>query len=231
VGDAEARLWSPEGSEALSYLTGERHLTLGTIRAARLGVTPGVRIPTKDGGTYSARGVVIPWFDGDRLALVKIRQPEGERLRYAEAFRDRPTLYPDRRAIQPGRPLVLVEGEFDALLLGQELDGLAAVATLGGTGSSKPEPAILGYLVAAPTWFLGFDADDAGDRAAARWEGTRARRVRPPDGFKDWTEARQGGVCLRRWWADRLGVTWLPYSWDHLAGMRWGPAVIGFQSL
>ena len=64
----------------------------------------------------------IPWLDRDRLALVKIRQPEGKR---AEVRRSVPR--PPERSIQaprrsgPGMPLVIVEGEFDALLLGQEL--------------------------------------------------------------------------------------------------------------
>src|SRR5438477_634121 len=78
VVEAESRLWSSEGVEALAYLTGSRRLTLGTIRTARLGYSPGVRLATNDGRTYPARGIVIPWFDGDRLALLKIRQPEGD---------------------------------------------------------------------------------------------------------------------------------------------------------
>jgi CHC2 zinc finger/Toprim-like len=224
VAEAEARLWSPEGVDARANLTGPRGLTLGTIRAARLGWTPGVRVPTKAGGSFSARGVVIPWYEGDRLALVKLRQPDRERPRYAEAFRDRPALYPGRRVIRPGRPVVVVEGEFDALLLGQELADLAAVVTLGGTGSTKPEPGILGSMLAAAPWFIATDSDDAGDRAAVQWAWTRATRVRPPKG-KDWTHSAQGGIGLRRWWADYLGVPFRPYSWEHLAGMRWGPAI------
>ena len=75
--EAAGRLWTPEGTEALAYLH-DRGLTDETIQAARLGVVDSVSIPTRDGDRcYQARGVVIPWFDGDRLALVKIRQPEG----------------------------------------------------------------------------------------------------------------------------------------------------------
>jgi hypothetical protein len=224
VVESEARLWSPEGKDALAYLTRSRALHGATIRAARLGWTPGIGIPRKEGGTYKVRGIVSPWFDGDRLALVKIRQPEGDRQKYAEAFRDRASLYPGRQVIRPAYPLVIVEGEFDALLLGQELDDLAAVATLGGTGSTKPEPIILGSMLTAFPWFVATDADDSGDKAAARWESTRARRVRPPEPSKDWTDARRSGVNLRRWWADYLGVPFLPYSWEALAGWRWGPA-------
>ena len=90
VTEAAARLWTPEGTAALAYLH-SRGLTDETIKAARLGVVASVSIPTREGGRcYQARGVVIPWFDGDRLALVKIRQPEGTKPKYAEAYRDRP---------------------------------------------------------------------------------------------------------------------------------------------
>ena len=61
-----------------------------------------------------------------------MRQPEGVRPKYAEVFRhpDRPpTLYPRPEAVRPGRAVVLTEGEFGALLLGQALGELAAVVT------------------------------------------------------------------------------------------------------
>jgi CHC2 zinc finger/Toprim-like len=230
VADAEARLWSPEGADALAYLTGPRRcLSPATIRAARLGWTPGVMVPTRDGDrSFRALGVVIPWFHGDRLALVKIRQPDDRRPKYAEAFRDpaRLVCYPSPATIRPGRPLVLVEGEFDALVLGQELAGLAAVVTLGSASSPLTDD-ILTRLLSAPRWFIATDADGPGDKAAARWPD-QARRVRPPEPFKDWTEARQGGVDLRLWWwRDILpGVGRPPlFTWDDLAGWRWGPAV------
>ncbi len=224
VAGSSARLWTPEGAEALAYLTGPRCLAPGTIRAARLGWTPGARVPKRDGGTYETRGIVIPWFDGDRLALAKIRQPDGYRPKYVEAYRDRPGLYPGRQAIRPGRPLIVVEGDFDALILGQELGELAAVVTLG-SASGRPDPGIFASMLAAPRWFLATDADDAGDKAAGRWPA-RSRRARPPAPFKDWTEARQGGVDLSRWWSDRLGGDEAPplFAWDDLAGRRWGPA-------
>ncbi len=93
------RLWTPEGSDALAYLIG-RGLTDATIRAARLGVVPSLALPGRP------RGIVIPWFDGDRLTLVKVRQPEGREPKYREVFRDRARLtgiYPGRRR-HPARP-------------------------------------------------------------------------------------------------------------------------------
>ena len=224
---AAARLWSPEGAEALAHLTGPRCLSPETIRAARLGWTSGASVPTRDGDrSYRALGLVIPWFLGGRLALVKVRQPEGRRPKYAEAFRDPARLVgdPGPATVRPGRPLVVVEGEFDALALGEALGEMATVVTLG-SASARPEPAALGVMLAARQWCVATDADPAGDKAADGWPA-RARRVRPPEPFKDWTEAKAAEVDLSRWWRDILaGIDRPPlYVWDDLARWRWGGA-------
>jgi hypothetical protein len=112
-------------------------------------------------------------------------------------------------SVRPGTPLVIAEGEFDALLLGQELGELAAVVTLGSSSSIRSEAAILALMRPAPVWYLATDADEAGDSAASGWP-PRARRVKPPAPAKDWTEAAQFGVNLRRWWIDRLGGIEIP---------------------
>ena len=178
VEDAAARLWTPEGADALAYLRG-RGLTEATIKAARLGWTPRVSIPVKDGTRFwDVSGIVIPWMDRDRLAMVKIRRPEGSEPKYAEAFRDRPAIFPAPSVVRPGKPLVIVEGEFDALLLGQELADLAAVVTLG-SASARPEGSTYLAMLAAPTWYLAHDADDAGDKAASGWPA-RARSSQAP---------------------------------------------------
>ncbi len=204
VQDASERIWMPEGGNAVAYLEG-RGLTAETIRRHRLGWVPSVMLPTRDGVRYwRASGITLPWLDGDRLTLLKIRQPEGAKLRYAEAFRDRPTFFPAQSVVRPGEPLVIAEGEFDALLLGQELRELAAVVTVG-SASTGPDAAILGKFLIASRWYLALDGDEAGDRAALKWPAP-ARRVRPPTPHKDWTEARQAGIDLRRWWVDRIGM-------------------------
>ncbi len=215
--------YTRQGKRTL-YLRG-RGLTDYTIRQARLGWTPCASIPIQDGARFwNVRGIVIPWLDRDRLALVKIRRPEGSEPKYAEAFRDRPTLYPGPEAIRPGKPLVIVEGEFDALLLGQALGDLAAVVTIG-PASIRPEGSTLLAMLAAPVWNLAHDADPAGDKAAEGWPA-RAARVRPPGPYKDWTEAHQAGIDLRRWWTDRLGGTEAPplFAWEELSTWRWGHA-------
>jgi hypothetical protein len=215
----------PEVRATLAYLEG-RGLTHETIRRRRLGWTPDVKLPTADGRrTWRAEGIIIPWFDGNRLAMVNIRQPDRRKPKYAAAFRDRPRVYPGPEAIRPGTPLIAVEGEFDAMLLGQELGDLACVVTLG-SASSRPEGELNRAMLRCPRWFAAHDADDAGDRAAAAWP-SRAVRVRPPAPDKDWTEAHQGGVNLRRWWSDRLAGIGAPErsTWDELAARRWGPGL------
>ena len=227
---AERRLWEPAGADALEYLHG-RGLTDETIRAARLGWTP-----RADGVAWKPPGIVIPWFHGNRLALVKVRPPDAWRAqfpddrrppKYLEAFRDpaRLVCYPGPEVIRAGLPLVIVEGELDCLLLAQELAELASVVTLG-SASSKPTLAILERMLAAAPWFSALDGDDAGDKAATEWP-PRARRRRPPGPFKDWTDAHQAGVNLRRWWSELLDGNDQPllFTWEELRIMRWGTAL------
>jgi hypothetical protein len=131
VDEAEVRLWTPSGSIGRSYLTKWRRcLTPETIRAAHLGWTF-----KDDNVPWGAMGIIVPWFNACRLARVKIRVHDGWRQKfpkgklppkYLELFRDPALvgLYPGPEVIRPGRPVVIVEGEFDALLLGQELSDL-----------------------------------------------------------------------------------------------------------
>jgi hypothetical protein len=211
VETASERIWTPEGANGLAYLHG-RGLNDPTIRAARLGFKPE--------GWPS--GIVIPWLDADQLTLVKIRRLGSFKgPKYIEVYRDRPRIYPGLEGIPPGKPLIIVEGEFDALLLGQELGELAAVITLG-SASSKPEGSIYLAMLPAPVWYLAHDGDDAGDNAASGWPD-RARRVRPP--AKDWTEARQAGVELRRWWVENAFPLTGPFAGEEAAAIReFGPS-------
>jgi DNA primase len=160
-----------------------------------------VSIPVKDGTRFwDVSGIVIPWMDRDRLAMVKIRRPAGSEPRYVEAFRDRPTIFPAPSVVRPGKPLVIVEGEFDTLLLGQELVNLVAVVTLG-SASSRPDGSTHLAMLAAPNWYLAHDADGGGEKAASGWPD-RARRVRPPVPFNDWTDAFKARIDLCRWWIE-----------------------------
>ena len=229
VEDAAARLWTPEGADALDYLQG-RGLTEATIRAARLGWTPGRAIPDRGRGRDS--GESLASSSPGSMATAWRWSRSAARGEEAEVRRSVPR--PARRSFRPPRSFDLAsrwsiaEGEFDALLLGQALGDLAAVVTLG-SASSKPEASILSGDAGRRPVVLATDADDAGDKAASGWPA-RAIRVRPPAPYKDWTEAADAGVNLPRWWTDRLGGIEAPAlsTWDELARQamgtgRWRP--------
>lgn len=199
-----ARLWEASGAEGLAMLRA-RGLPDAVIRGAGLGWTPGVSVPMADGIRFARfRGVTIPWFSPDGLELLKIRQPDGRQPRYAEAYRRRPTHYPGipLSMIDAGWPIVVVEGELDAILLGWQLDRMAAVITMG-SASSRPTEAMRVELHRLGPIFLATDADEAGERCARTWP-RRGVRVRPPTPHKDWTEAHLAGLDLRRWWTAHL---------------------------
>ena len=202
VEESAHRIAHGDGDDALKYLITERFLAWETIRQHRLGWTPPISVPSSQPDRcFRVTGIVIPWFDGDRLSMVKVRREGDVKPKYIDVFRDRPTVYPGYGAIRPRTPLLAVEGEFDAMLLGQELGDRASVITLGGA-SARPDDRTRIAMSLCPERYAAHDADIAGDRAAAAWS-INARRVRPPAG-KDWTDARAQDIDLRSWWSQVL---------------------------
>ena len=213
VAEAEARLWAPGGETALIYLR-RRGLRDETIRAARLGLVDGpARVPWKP------TGITIPWFEWGRLVYLNVRgsprwlrrfdgRPKNKKPpKYLCGYREGAVLYPSVASVRPFRPLVVVEGEFEAILLGQEIGDLASVVTTGAA-SEVPGPRLMRYLQISPRWFLAMDADAAGEKLAVGdptkgskrdWPSS-ARRVKPPAPAKDWTEHAQAGGDLRAFW-------------------------------
>ncbi len=196
VQEAERRLWG-DGEHAEGcrrYLRVARGLSDESIRAGRLGMVnvPIAWMPGKP------CGISLPWFDADRLTLLRVRQPNSFPIRYVEAYRDRPSVYPSLDAIRPGAPLVVVEGEFDCLLMRQELADLASVVT-AGSAASWPPGDVLEAAKKPSRIYLAHDNDDAGDKAGAPWPAG-STRVRPPIG-KDWTDAYLRKINLREYWA------------------------------
>jgi hypothetical protein len=220
VETAQKNLWAPQGEKALAYLQ-RRGLEHETIKAARLGITTRVAIPKRDGsGNWTARGITIPWFDGDRLALVKIRQPDGRTPKYGEAYRHNAGIFPGPSSLRPGKPLIFCEGEFDCLLLRQELEEYDLAVTTLGSASSRVSQAIQDRMLMAPTWFAALDGDQAGDKSAATWPA-RAKRIRPPAPYKDWGEVHAAGFNMIRYiWG---GILKRPVSPPEvLLAQRWG---------
>ena len=75
-------------------------------------------VPIKEGDRcFPFSGITLPWREGARLARIKIRRIDDGKPKYSEAYSDRPLIYPDPAVIRPGKPLIICEGEFDAMLL------------------------------------------------------------------------------------------------------------------
>jgi DNA primase len=213
VSEASERLWGPGGEDARAYLRG-RGLTDETIKDRGLGYALNAMVPTKDDDRrFLFSGIVIPWRNGTRLTRIKIRRIDDGKPRYAEAYSDRPLIFPDPAAVRPGKPLIVCEGEFDCLLLGQQLPE-ASVITLG-SASARTDPAVLSRMLSAPRWFVALHADPAGDSAAAKFPA-RAIRVRPPVDLplKDWGDVHAGGWNrIRYHWGRHLPLS---KSWEEL---------------
>jgi hypothetical protein len=223
--EAYRRLWTDEGRDALDYLRG-RGLTEDTIRAARLGFVVHAWKWENKCSSLCVPAVTIPWFDRGAVPRVKIRRLDSDDDKCRSLGPSKPPLlFPDVH-IAAGSNVIIVEGEFDALLLGQALEGIATVATLGAA-QAEPNAAILDRLIAAKAIFAAQDADEAGDKAAAKWTALRRSiiRVRPPVG-KDWGDVHARHIDIRRWWIDRLAGDENPplFTWAELSTWRWGPS-------
>jgi|GEM_PF-578236 len=199
VAEAEKRLWGPKGGKA-PHLRG-RGLPDEAIRAARLGVIGPTPVPYKDRpGRYTTAGVTIPWFGPDgRLELLKVRRPAGCDPKYHATYWGRPSLYAPF-GLRPGFPLIVCEGEFDAILLGWELRDHADVVTLG-SASGEPDRRALRVMTNAPRLFIATDGDGAGFKAARRLRKLFPLAIRVWPAAKDWcdTHKKWPGMIAYAW--------------------------------
>ncbi len=199
------------GRKVWHYLRAHRGLTPDTLRAAMLGFNRDWRLLEE--GIRCPPGIHIPCMVDGQLWYVKARLPkraggpsprEGKPLPKYMALRgSRPALFNADRLVG-ARVAVVVEGEFDALLLGQFLPAGWAAVTMGGAGL-LPGPAFLPYFLPLERVLLRLDNDPAGAAALAAWRALlpMAEPLPPlPGAAKDITDFWRGGGELRAW----LGV-------------------------
>lgn len=215
VAEAVYHLWATEGQRARAWLIQQRRLTEETIKEAHLGYNPGERrVPRTSWGLppdpehpnlWLPRGVVIPWWIQGELWRVNIRRPltrkqsaDGQQ-KYIQAPGGSVGLYGADR-LSSDRAAVLVEGEFDALLIGQEAGDLVTAVATGSTTGGHRMRWILA-LARVPLVLVSFDADDAGEGAAGYWMSAlppdRRRHWRPA--WEDPTQMARDGVDVRQW--------------------------------
>jgi DNA primase len=205
-------LWGEYGAEALAVLR-NRGLTDETIRTARLGcVTQGFALRPDEWGLslnltmpqkFIGPGIIIPWYLDGQIWLLNRRQEltsaqvEQGVPKYVILPGSTKALY-SIRPLDGTLPVVLVEGEIDALTLHQEAgDLVTAVATGSATGARNSQ--WKDRLKAMPSVLLCFDADEAGDKARKHWlyELPNTWVWRPL--FDDVNAMHQAGFSIRSW--------------------------------
>jgi hypothetical protein len=226
--DALHTTHTPDARAIWDYLQTSRGLTRDTIWRASLGYNAEWRevLP----GHWLAPGIVIPCMVDGVLWYVKVRTTRAARaessrksrglgkyvalkgsatraLYNADALLRRPSAVDltGRRTSSPedlsGPEAVIVEGEFDALLLGQCLPPGSAAVTMGSAGS-VPGPRFKPYLLGLDRVRLKLDDDAAGAAGMAAWERLlpRVERLPPlPGGAKDLTDFWRAGGDLAAW--------------------------------
>ena len=198
----------------MAYLHG-RGLHDDTIQAHGIGYQPkdiyedralwGLPTGPEAKAVWLPRGIVIPWQIGDGLWRINIRRPvtaqqiEAGEPKYIGPPGFANALY-NADAVAEGKPVLLVEGEIDAMTAIQEAPDLVAPVATGSTAGGRREPWIC-RLAAAPCVLLAFDCDTngAGDSAAAWWLQALPNAVRWRPLLHDVNAMHVRGVSVRTW--------------------------------
>ena len=140
---------------------------------------------------------MLPWLLDGQLWQLKVRTNR-QQPKYLAISRGHQCLF-GADTLVPGEPAILAEGEFDAMLLWQEVGDLVGVATLGSCNRGLSARA-LRYLLGCPRLLVVYDVDAEGDKGAERLGqlSPRMHRVRPSVG-KDVTAFWQAGGQVREW--------------------------------
>lgn len=201
-------LWASQGDTAKAWLHA-RGLSDETIRKARLGYIPKDfaerpghwgKPGNDDRPLFFNRGILIPGIVGGKVWYLKIR-PSSPTIdqKYKHVRGGRQALYM-ADSLTANRPAVFCEGEFDALLLYQEIQNLASVITLA-SATGELNLATWGlYLLRPSSFILAHDMDNAGENGAAKlhWLHDAQRLIIPrlQPGIKDLTDFHQAGGNL-----------------------------------
>jgi DNA primase len=185
VEQAQETLHSQQGERARRYLVEQRGLTDATIREAKLGYIPGhYRAWQTIHGLNVPCGITIPWEACGALWGIKVRRAAGEqRYQQVAGGNIKGCLYL-ADDIQPGLPILLTEGEFDALIARQVSEELISATAIGSAANKRINRRWFAKFVSAPSILICMDADQAGEGAAAQISGLSraARCVQVPQG-------------------------------------------------
>jgi hypothetical protein len=208
------RLWTdePAAESARDYLHG-RGFNDHAIESSGLGVNPKDRWVDRsewgldgDGTIWLPRGVVIPWADSEGVSSINIRRPAGDvepeaeeqwkRRKYQRAAGPSAPLYGVQWTNES--PIVLVEGEFDALAVRQEAADVCRPVATGSTGGARRKR-WRRLLAEAPAVLVAFDAEEPGEEAARTWKRALPNAIRWRPHAGDTSEMLSEGMNVRMW--------------------------------
>jgi len=194
-------LWSAKGERALDWLRG-RGLSDGIIEDWDLGFNS--RGHKVKGQYWLDRGITIPNDIGGRCWGINVRRAKGK-PKYRKMSGSKTGLY-GADFLHDRQYAFFTEGEFDALLLHQEIHEIAAVVTMGAN-TNRLCPVTWGrYLLHVPYILAAYDLDKAGRNGLAELMGTSARvkdAPLPPElagaPVKDITDYYKAHGSLKLW--------------------------------
>lgn len=198
---AHEDLLSKDGAQGLHYLK-SRGLKDDAIRRANLGYIPATRYePSAKWGKSEkdvyvpGPSVVIPRCRNGQVWGVKFRQLERE-PKYIQIAGSQPVLYGADTIKHEF--MIMTEGEFDCLLLQQEIGDLCDVTTIGSATSDIPAEDLLSFTPVKKV-LLAYDLDDAGMmgsvKLATEYPGFIVNARSPGD----FTDYHIQGNNLRNW--------------------------------
>lgn len=152
------------------------------------------------------KGLIIPTFVAGKVTKLKVRRNDWNENdtfpKYVEVTGSMksPSIYGSFEK----RNLVIVESEFDAMLIQQFAADLCACMAIGGAGK-KPDLIVHALLQRTPVIIFALDFDAAGKAAYRFWRSTYPNlRAWPISRGKSPGDALQMGVNLRQWIRDGL---------------------------
>ena len=204
-------LWGGEGKRAWRYLEEERGLTEKTIVEAGLGYVPGDYREWKTiEGLNVPCGITIPWFASGALWGIKVRRAAGEqRYHQVSGGNIKGGLYL-ADTIKPGLPILITEGEFDALIARQAGIEMIASAAIGSASNKRINSRWFPKFITAPSILIRMDNDQAGQGASEQIAGLSqaTRCIQVPQG-KDVNEfyILSRHETVRNWIIELIGGT------------------------
>ena len=172
-------LFSDTGKPGMDYLL-SRGLKTNTIKKFKLGYSPAFWV----GKVKVPKGITIPAINGGVCRYIKIRSLQNDKdMRYLCVSGSKSNALFNGDDVS-GLPYSLVtEGEFNAMILDQEIGDVMAVCSLGSAANKLDALAWGRYFLAQRYVLCLFDDDPAGEKGFENMQeflGKRVKRLKLP---------------------------------------------------